>query len=204
MKLIKLKEDHYIIVDDSEIKEGDYFLCWETINDIPSNIEIDQATQSNIHPFINVAENYKKITHSTQPLEEDITYRGITSKPALIFFNIKTLSLSEVEELIYGYSLENMYKKPTKVDDNTKTGEAFLDGHFYGFEEGVETYQELVKDKLFTIEDMKRIFEKGYSAGRSELSSKESDKIKYDYIHSLLPKTEWDVDFDEQDKLKLI
>ena len=31
MKLIKINTDHYVVVDDSEIKEGDWYLIGRTI-----------------------------------------------------------------------------------------------------------------------------------------------------------------------------
>lgn len=54
MKLIQIDSEHYIIVDDSEIKEGD----WHLKND-------KLITRSYI-----IDENCKKITHSTEPLED--------------------------------------------------------------------------------------------------------------------------------------
>lgn len=126
----------------------------------------------------------------------------------LNYDKIKPLSLSEVEEAINGCSVEEMAENKYPINPfydgeelcHPDTNDELREGYIEGF----KAHQELVKDKLFTIEDMKRIYEKGYSAGRSELSSRESDKIKYDYIQSLLPKTEWDIEITPEGKIKLI
>lgn len=64
MKLIKLNEDHYIIVDDSEIKEGDYLYSFSNKKIVVAN----KLTDLYIHS--------KKITHSTQPDKgmENVTF----------------------------------------------------------------------------------------------------------------------------------
>jgi hypothetical protein len=71
---------------------------------------------------------------------------------------------------------------------------------YKSFKEGFNKAMELNKDKLFTLEQMKRIYEKGYSSGRSELNSRESDKVKYDYIQSLQQPKEIEVTFDPEEK----
>ena len=74
MKLIKITEDTYIIVDNSEIKEGDYVLS--KLNEIV-------VFGKDYTPSL-----YRKITHSTQPLYKND------------FWAIQELKLSEVKELI--------------------------------------------------------------------------------------------------------
>jgi hypothetical protein len=59
--------------------------------------------------------------------------------------------------------------------------------------------KELVKDKLFTVEDMRKAYIQGKHGGITQ-TYLEFDK----FIQSLLPKTEWDVEFDEQGKMRLI
>lgn len=81
MKLIKINIDHYVVVDDSQIKDGDWLLdttdntIWYCHKDMPS-----------LFP------ECKKITHSTQPLEyEDNTYT---------YDKVKYIPLSYIKELI--------------------------------------------------------------------------------------------------------
>jgi hypothetical protein len=85
MKLIKINTDHYIIVDDSEIKEGDW-----TYHHVKGIYEarVDGAYT-----------NQKKITHSTIP------------KGMMVIEGIKRLSLQEVKELIGEVDVEKKAKE---------------------------------------------------------------------------------------------
>ena len=88
MRLIKLKNDHYIIVADSEIKEDDWYY-WE----ITKTIQIAKLDSLNRLP--KNSDGSKKITHSTQPLEDV----GL-GKYDLRFNKIFALDLDEIKELI--------------------------------------------------------------------------------------------------------
>ena len=66
MELIRINPDHYVIADDSDIKEGDYFLN-ET-----SAIEVGIG---NYH-YKTLSPECKQITHSTKPLESCCTPVG--------------------------------------------------------------------------------------------------------------------------------
>lgn len=71
--LIKITDDHYIVVDDSEIQEGDWYI---------HNGEMKQA----IGDVVEFAKKHSvKITHSTKPIE--YIKNGMTA-----------LSLQEVKE----------------------------------------------------------------------------------------------------------
>lgn len=180
LKLIKIK-NQYVVID--LLQRGE-----EGINYNYSLGKIDFLSRN----YEEDSHEWKycfKITHSTMPLE--IRSNEYT------FVKIKPLSLSEIEEAINGYSLEKMYNKPTKVD-NTKCGEAFLDGHFYGFEEGFNAYKELVKDK-FSLEEIGGAL-KELSKPQYKFDSKTTFK---DLLYKQR-KTEWEVTFDKQGKLKLI
>lgn len=124
-KMIKLSEEHYIIVDDSEIKEGDWSY-------FPFNKEISIASEEKgIHP------DSKRITHSTQPLNKDFND----------WFDVQIITLSEIQELIYGYSVEKMAEKWLSLNyGDVLCGYAMMDGYMEGF----KAHKELVKDKLFT------------------------------------------------------
>jgi hypothetical protein len=187
-KLIKLSETHYIIVDDSEIKEGDY--KHHHVKGIAKAICNGAYT------------NEFKITHSTQPLEEVcctphsqvkryLNCKGCDRKQ-LGFVKIKPLSLSEVEEAINGYSAE-------KMADEYVTDESYLPVHkeenYRSYINGFNAHKELVKDKLFTTQDVIDIVEKSRETGLT---------AEYFITKYLLPKTEWTVTFNENNKLKLI
>lgn len=192
-KLIKLTETHYIIVDDSKIKEGDKITTCGDIDD--GTIFI--STYCKGHLGVG-----QKITHSTQPLEEIVWWEKETRKSKLGFDFIKPLSLSEVEEAIYGYSVEKIkseYNKGNNKDLFTTKGIEI------GIEIGFKAHQELVKDKLFTIDDIEKAIEIGEKLiilnGRG--SYLESKQLKESFIQSL-QKTEWNIEFDEQGKIKIL
>lgn len=175
-KLIKLSEVHYIIVDDSEPKAGDFVYGGLNGNDIKQYGKY-------------FADDWQKITHSTQPLgflqEEGITTANLKHDWA----NVKKLSLQECEELTQGYSVDSICEKEFHIkypSDETIRKKAL-------WKDGFNTHKELVGDKLFTIEDIR----KGCALYRS---GKTIDTI----IQQLLPKTEWDIEIDEHDKMKLI
>ena len=106
MKLIKLSDTHYIVVDDSEIKEGDwvYYLHNSGLHG-PSIHKVIKPNYSDYKPYsihfttgFGVQEDCKKITHSTP----------IGGLSAMLIAGVRELSLSEVEEVIYGYNVEKM------------------------------------------------------------------------------------------------
>lgn len=180
----KLSEDHYILMDDSEINIGDIvaeklltgeyeLFTIHTLNDI------DKSTQ-------------KKITHSTQPLGflNEVGLTTANLKPD--WTNVEFLPLSEVKELLgvvdveksmwYERNLQNPY--PLDSPSNT--------GFNKGFELGYNQALEDNKEKKWTDEDVIKIVEKSRQTG-----------LTAEYIIlSLQPKTEWEVEFVDG-KLKL-
>jgi hypothetical protein len=184
--LIKLSEQHYIVVDDSVIEEGDLVL--NPLDEIQTYFKDYNFVES------------KKITHSTQPLEEDVTFVNNIPKIKLGFVKINPLSLSEVEEAIYGYNIGKLAELHTvKMLDNYKSSNK------NSFIEGFKAHQELMKDKLFTVEDMKKAIQFGidkFHYGLSHETNRKQNMIN-GFIQSLLPKTEWEVAF-KNSKLKLV
>lgn len=100
------------------------------------------------------------------------------------------LSLKNCEAIELGYDLDELADEnyPNEVWSEEESLVRKL-----AFTKGFQKALELMGDKKFSEDEMKRIYEKGYSSGRSELNSRESDKIKYDYIQSL-QHVEWDVE----------
>jgi hypothetical protein len=181
MKLIKLSDTHYIICDDSELKEGD----WTNKGKLKYFTK-DGAVFYNF-PWEEYSETYwsldkaKKITHSTDINWNEVYY----------------INLSEVEELNLGYSVEKMAENSWNTHKelfNQNNKNEFLSV----FKTGFNAHKELVKDKLFTVDDMKIALSEAFKASQEgyQITSNE-------IIQSLLPK-EWSVTFDEQGKLKLI
>lgn len=175
MKLIKLTDTHYIVVDDSKKgKEG-----WNynfVIN------KLDKLSR-NYADFSTEWQYCKKITHSTQPLE-----------------GVEFISLSEVEEAIYVYSVEKMAYN--QLGNNLAPSIGSHEAYIRGF----NAHKELVKDKLFTIDDIRNAFKAGQKYGEDNACNAEIDLNNniIQYVVSLLPKNEWEVEFNKNNKLKLI
>jgi len=176
-KLIKLSDTHYIVVDDSEIKEGDY--------DFSKNyrtITFVNKERLEMHMIPAYKGLYFKVTHSTHPLE-----------------GVGIISLSEVEEAIYGYSVEKMAENkypiikgksmwmPSAHDCNQANKQE-------GYLEGFNAHKELVKDKLFTVADMEKHLITILTSDDVWDAKSPTELLKKvkSSIQSLLPKTEWD------------
>jgi hypothetical protein len=189
MKLIKLSDTHYIICYDSEIKLMDWCILFDDFGRIFSKPQQYTNTENQ-----HLNKNLKKITHSTQPLEEEkeLGYGNYLLNKDVI----KPLSLSEVEELIYGYSVEKSLNELYTKDENLFS---MIDNMSYKI--GFSAHKELVKDKLFTVDDMKKALELGLTLIDGNVYN---EKHFQKFIQSLLSPTEWEVEFDEQGKLKLI
>ena len=169
-KLIKIKENYYVI-DDSEIKLDDYYLVLEEGEYVLYNL----VSETN-------GKNPLKITHSTQ--------EGIGEQ----------LNLNDIEELVNGYSIREMAEIDAHLVWNDETTfeneQRELNGHIIGFIEGFKAHKELSKDKLFTIEDMKNLWEFVTNGARELMLSGTTDVTNFEnYIQSLLPPTEWDIEF---------
>ena len=181
MTLIKINTDHYIIVDDSEIKEGDWVLTEE--NTIHQVDYVDAYTKIN---------GWKKITHSTQPLEsfEDFYKRNpykLTSSfteddwysSMYEHWKEQQLSLSEVKELIGEVNVEK------KAFEYTSTSQAHRRGFIDGYNQAIEDN----KDKKYTEEDLYRLMEI-LTNTESRMMFEVTTRI---FIESL-QKNEWEVE----------
>lgn len=183
-KLLKLSETYYIIVDDSEIQRG--MFIYESDTKLLN--EASSIYVRNDKDF--------KITHSTEPIER---YDHPAGGYEGTFDKIKQLPLSEVEELINGYSVEKMAEENGNNYAHSYNPDIFI--------EGFKAHQELVKDKLFSLATVEGcmmsianwIVKNNITSGTEILT-----KMVEISESLLLPKTEWDVEFDEQGKLRLI
>lgn len=185
MKLIKL-QDHYYILSDDEIKEGDYYFS-VIHNNIFQSIHNEQHF-----------ENEFKITHSTVPLEVDST--------GTCFLNIKPLNKFEIEELTQGYSIEKMAEYHWRMQYIMALDESIKPYIIEDYKSGFKAAMELMKDKLFTIEDMRKMYD--ISCGKISLDlipdQSENNQRFNTFIQPLLPKTEWSCGIDSNGKIKLI
>jgi len=112
-KLIKIKEDHYVIVDDLKPKDGDFVY----------------DSKDKVIRFVKqyLKDNWiKKITHSTQPLYKND------------FWAIQELKLSEVKELLGEVDVE---KKASEYAINDFDDYAFC-GYVKGYNQALEDNKE--------------------------------------------------------------
>jgi hypothetical protein len=202
-KLIKISETHYIIVDDSEIKEGDYHVATRIIKSNGVNA-IAYTDKEQLEAIAKIG-GAKKITHSTLPLENVgfIISKEEEIVPSLCFYNIKPLFLSEVEEVINGYNVQTMADEATNEVREENADYIFKDVYKEFYKDGFNAHKELAKDKLFTIEKAIEILEKE-TYGQGSVNRDEYKARVISKLQSLLPKTEWNVEFDENGKLKLL
>lgn len=193
-KLIKLSETHYIIVDESKIKEGDwaYDFVDKEVFYVDSINKISGIVRSNYHTT--VLDGCKRITHSTQRLESKFS--------SIIYWGYAHISLSEVKEAINGYSVEKLAESANGYSIyGMPIGEKYL-AFNEGYQLGFNTHKELVKDKLFTEQDLREAISLAWNYGQ-----KPENNLKdcgNSIVQSLLPKCEWGVELDEQGKLKLL
>ena len=183
--LIKIADDHYIVVDDSEIKKGDWVVgCTKTV--------VQCMYPENVHH-----RDVKKITHSTQPLEL-LSENGLSG---MGFSKVRPLNVFEVKELLgvvdveksmwYERNLQNPY--PSDSPSNT--------GFNKGFELGYNQALEDNKDRKYTREDLLDAYTWGFLEG-TERGDDVTDSVNK-FSQSLQPKTEWNVEFVDG-KLKLV
>ena len=185
MKLIKINTDHYIIVDDSEIKEGDSFYSVRNL--------IEKAIIN--YPS---GEHIGKITHSTQPLEEGITIHNIEHKR---WVYIKYIDLLEVKKLIGEVDVENKAELYVwggvylTEQEKQQTKIAYMTGYNQALEDN--------KEKKYTKEDVNKIRQILVEGAVTNMSCSSAVVELDKYIQSLQPKTEWEVEF-INGKLKLM
>ena len=125
-------------------------------------------------------------------------------------------SILNVKEMIdYSYNgyTPMQLARQSAVDNNYDIED---DVYKHGFVEGFKAHQELVKDKLFTTEDIRKAIKMAWEAdsidgtvdlnvvlhygNNNDLRTKWSEE---EIIQSLLPKTEWDIEFIDG-KIKLL
>jgi hypothetical protein len=185
-KLIKLSETHYIVADDSEIKEGDWFYQVNLNKIIHHNLKNGLLLQPQSFD--------KKITHSTEPFKE---FAPLTIND----MGIGYIPLSEVEELIYGYSVEKMAQSAFTHPDfgEYKVGSI---AYYNGYKDGFNAHKELVKDNFILSEDdLHRILDMARLQGEESFLVKHTNE---EIIQSLLPKTEWDIEITPEGKIVLL
>lgn len=203
MKLIKI-DNHYYVVDDSEIKENDFVHHPEVSQEYTivqgekysKGYHIAQGVYKHKPTTNEWYKKERKITHSTQPLE-----------------NVILLNLADVEEAINGYSIEKMAEE-TAIK-NWENSDLYKDAPVIcmtainaekeAFIKGFKACQELMKDKMFTASDMLNAYREGTNTGACHESLMDyeshdstdaeefSKSASEEFENSLLPKIEWEI-----------
>mgnify|MGYP003644133741 CR=1 FL=1 len=104
MELIKINPDHYIVVDDSKIKIDDFYI--DDSNTVRCAI-------TEVESYWTHRKHYKKVTHSTKPLEDvTVLVRPDGSDVSeTIFDKVKEISLSKVKKIIGEVDMEELELK---------------------------------------------------------------------------------------------
>ena len=184
MKLVKITDDHYIIVDDSEIKEDCYALHEGPLGEREIVTANGQCKLD------------KKITYSTIP------------KGMMLMEGVKRLSLQEVKELLGEVDVEkkaeewfliNQYNQQDMIHSHIipeyiTTKNLWVTGYNQAIEDN--------KEKKYTEEDMIECW-KYASIDKHQVFGDHIGDQYLSFIRSLQPPTSWEVEFDSQGKLKL-
>lgn len=170
-KLIKISKTHYIIVDNSKIKKRNWVYSFR-------DKWINRCV--NTMPVFEITLKCKKITHSFGKELE-----GVINKP-----------VSEIEEIIYGYSINEIAIKYEKEKFDGDLGE-YPAGIFI---DGFETCKELEKDKLFSRSDLWWAYVRGFQANEE----KKEPLSDFEEVFKSLQKTEWDITIDGQGKIIIL
>ena len=171
MKMKKISEEHYIIVDESEIIEGDYVLS-----------KLNEILVSGKHY---TRSYYRKIIHSTQSLGTG--WQQIVAE----------LPLSEVREVLgildvnrKAYRFRRDYQ-----DSFDGMNECIMNDAIHRQEGYIAGYNQSTLDNRgnkYTEEDIRKAMGFGFDM----CHQKRLDEYGFEsFIKSLYPKTEWEVEF---------
>lgn len=187
MKLIKLNEEHYIIVDDlvTDVNDLDIWV-YDDDYDEPLIYKTDED-------FFKAGKSAWKITHSNNPLEKIVTENS--------FKNYAFISTQEIEETIFGYSLKKIANESFEDMGYHSTVTPYEEKQFkLGYKHGFNAHKELVMARFLSTQLYSN--ENHLEWIYNRLIEVHGENSNYDYmiefkkiIQSLQPKTEWNVEF---------
>lgn len=180
MQLKKINQGHYVVVTDEPIKEDCYAL------------HISPLGEEEIVTANGECKLDKKITHSTKPIEEiDRTFMSVTFG----WNKIQKLDLSYIKSLVGEVDIEKKAKECIGWYD--KNDDRDIDTFINGYNQCLEDN----KDKRFSEEDMRKVLELGLNLIVDNVYNEEHFKKLINSITQ--PKDTWEVEFDENNNLKL-
>ena len=139
-----------------------------------------------------VKNNDGVITHSTQPFEIIYTPGLTMTNPPIGFINIMELSLEKVKELIGEIDVEKKAhnwstRQTTRSTDYWRSMvSTYVDAYIHALEDN--------KEKKYTEEDMRKAWNAAYIDAMSIDEETYKPLFFEDFIESLQPKTEWEVE----------
>ena len=177
-KLIKTSEQFLIVSDERLLNTGEFYL------DVKNNI-------------VNKVVDTYDIKDTNYKICIEKTHLKVISQQEQIEFS----ALSEEEQKKIGYFNLNKFKirqwnnyKPISNDISTENG--FKDGLEIGFKKS----QELLSDRMFTLEDMKLCYMQGWNKGRDGHSTEMNN-----YIQSLSQPKSWKIEcVEKKGKVKIL
>jgi hypothetical protein len=192
MKLKKINEEHYVVVDETIQPVNGYYYDF-LINKIKSTNGAEYGEASHCW----------QITHSTQPIEQ---YYGATDGTIpFVYHKINELPLSEVKELLGEVDVEKKAEQEYREYPNNpkehpdwqysrdtnchKKRKAFIKGYNQALEDN--------KEKKYTEEQLIWAIQEAYGHGQNDEfdgvnKAEKSIIVITNYLH---PKTEWEVEF---------
>lgn len=179
----KLSEDHYIIMDGSEIKVGDWYYLPRTHNIYQCK---EDPTELNLERRVGIA----KITHSTQP--ESLGTGWMQSVLPLLLSEVKEL-LGEVDVEKKALEISPIELDEDEFDVNETHRVTWIDGYNQALEDN--------KERKYTEKDLRAVFMHGFLLGvdRGDYSLDMENRALSTYTQ---PPTEWEVEI-VNNKLKL-
>lgn len=194
-KLIKISFDHYILVDDGELKIGTFI--YSKVPNLDTDQKIRQASSQELalKSFEPDLEIYR-ITHSTEPLEKKHSTNGVIP-PIPVFDKIKPLSLIQSRKIEYGYDLNQLSSERLSTRFNENSGYhkfVFVEAYKEGFDRALE----ILGDKMFNRQDVIHALTYGV---REAKKGRNHSQILEEYrdVH-LQQQSEWDIDIEMECK----
>lgn len=173
-KLIKLSNEHYIIIDNSEILNGDYWIYICPINGIDYGDNNNPLVKNNLDSSwfkkLHDKDNYYKVTYST------LFYPGTIP-----------LKLNYIEEIVSDVFTYDLFKQ---IDGSCEENEY----EHYLFKSGFKAHKKLTEDKLFTNNDLIDFAEKCLTVANNTDNMYRLRRFVIDQAKSLKPKTEWNIE----------
>jgi hypothetical protein len=197
-QIIKLTQHHYIIVNDGEIKVGDFVydgtkLLSQFTNRVAVILANNQFAEYGKKSFF-------KITHSTHPIEKN---NEAYSSFEFVYKEIEKIDKSEIKELLGEVDVIDKCEKilTSHPDFKAEQMSYYQNGRFNGLIDG---YNEALKDNEDKLYTNKNVIDFLHFLTFDHNHKYTTTKDAWDdFKKSLYPKTSWEIDIID-DKIVLL